>query len=129
MDRIIDASLTGTPAHWQTGHYLTDWTYAPSWAKRRRRGLPSADPDAGWISIKGHGYDVKWHLFGYKVVTMVRTRRKSQRLAVPYSDLAKAGKKQAGQTKRRQRTRAPDSTPATACPPGVFSSAMRTAFR
>ena len=45
---------------------------------------------------------------------LVRRRRKSQRLAVPYADRDQARKKQAGKTKRRQRTRAPDSTQATA---------------
>lgn len=82
VDRLLDGSLTANPDDspqrpdpaWETGHYVTDWTYLPSWAAKRARGLPSPDPDASWINIEGHGYDRKWHLVGYKVHALVRTR-------------------------------------------------------
>lgn len=67
LDRIVEASLDGD----RTGSYALDWTFLPSWAKRRPRHKPSPDPDAGTVYIEG-GLEPKHFLFGYQVHALVR---------------------------------------------------------
>lgn len=73
-DMILDGSVSSLDPSHHTGHYVVDWTYNPSWARHRRAGTPTTDPDGGWINIDGHGYAPKWWLFGYRIHGLVRTR-------------------------------------------------------
>lgn len=75
LDRILEASLDDRT----TSTYAVDWTYMPSWARLRRAGQPSPDPDANHIRYENKAKTgPKYNIYGYAVHAVVRTRAPGQ---------------------------------------------------
>ena len=80
LDCIVEASLDDRT----TSTYAVDWTYLPSWARLRRAGRPSPDPDANHIRYENKAKTgPKYNIFGYAVHAVVRTRTPDQD-RIPY---------------------------------------------
>src|SRR5690606_3994270 len=75
LDRIVEASLDDRT----TSTYAVDWTYMPSWARLRRAGQPSPDPDANHIRYENKAKTgPKYNIYGYAVHAVARTRAPGQ---------------------------------------------------
>src|SRR5690606_19361458 len=80
LDRILEASLDDRT----TSTYAVDWTYMPSWARLRRAGQPSPDPDANHIRYENKAKTgPKYNIYGYAVHAVVRSRTLDQS-RIPY---------------------------------------------
>lgn len=71
LQSVLDALVGASADDFATGgSFAIDWTYLASWARRRRRGTPSPDPDASMVYVEG-GLEPKHFLFGYQVHALV----------------------------------------------------------
>lgn len=69
LDRLLDASMPAGVQH--QGGYAVDGTGTWSWARGKRRGERTADPDAAW-GVKTHKSGKQESYFGYEMHAVVR---------------------------------------------------------
>jgi hypothetical protein len=69
LDRLLAATMPAGVQH--GGSYAVDGTGTWSWARGKRRGQPTADPDARW-GVKTHKSGKNEAYYGYELHSLVR---------------------------------------------------------